>query len=66
MTVIKIPDYIPKEKYIAIIRKIVIAVGDTPSEVAMTAAEKFPNKHFTILYNGSTKPKKLEYIFMTK
>ena len=61
---IEIPDYIPKNKYVGFVNSAIIAVGDTVSEVAQVAAEKFPNGPLVIKYNG-TKRKSLEYCFMS-
>ena len=59
---IEIPDYIPKNKYAGFVNGAVIAVGDTPSEVAQVAAEKFPDFPLIIKYNGP-KQKPIEYCF---
>ncbi len=61
---IAIPDYIPKNKYIAFVKGAIIAVGDTVSEVAQVAAEKFPNGPLVIKFNGPKK-KPIEYCFLS-
>jgi hypothetical protein len=59
-----IPDYIPKNKYVAFVNGAVIGVGNTVSEVAQIAAEKFPSLPLVIKFNG---PKKhpIEYVYMS-
>ncbi len=59
---LEIPPFIPKGKYVAFINGAVIGVGDSPSEVAQIAAEKFPNFPLIIKFNGS-RPKQTEYIY---
>jgi len=61
--IIRIPDYIPKNKFVGFVNGAVIAVGDTPSEVAQVAAEKFPDFPLIIKYNGP-KQKSIEYCFL--
>ncbi len=61
---IVIPDYIPKNKYIAFVKGAIIAVGDTVSDVAQVAAEKFPNGPLVIKFNGP-KQKPMEYCFLS-
>ena len=61
---IAIPDYIPKNKYIAFVKGAIIAVGDTVSDVAQVAAEKFPNGPLVIKFNGPKK-KPIEYCFLS-
>ena len=61
---IVIPDYIPKNKYVAFVKGAIIAVGDTVSEVAQVAAEKFPDGPLVIKFNGPKK-KPLEYCFLS-
>jgi len=61
---ITIPDYIPKNKYVAFIKGAIIAVGDTVSDVAQVAAEKFPNGPLVIKFNGPKK-KPIEYCFLS-
>jgi predicted CopG family antitoxin len=61
---IAIPDYIPKNKYVAFIKGAIISVGDTVSEVAQVAAEKFPNGPLVIKFNGPKK-KPIEYCFLS-
>ena len=63
-TEIAIPDYIPKNKYIAFVKGAIIAVGDSVSDVAQVAAEKFPNGPLVIKFNGPKK-KPLEYCFLS-
>jgi len=41
----EIPEYLPKNKYVAIINDSVVAVGDSPSEVSQIAVEKFPQSN---------------------
>lgn len=62
---IEIPEYIPKNKYVAFVNGAVVAVGDNPSEVSLVAAQKFPNFPFIIEFNGTKKEKKIEYCFMS-
>ena len=62
---IKIPDYIPKNKYVIFIKGAVVAIGDNPSDLADIAIKKFPNLPFTIKYNGKQK-KKMEYIISSQ
>lgn len=59
----KIPAYIPKNKFVGFVNGSVIAVGDTPSEIAQVAAEKFPDFPLIIKYNGP-KQKSIEYCFV--
>ena len=61
---VKIPDYIPKNKYVGFANGAIITVGDTVSEVAQVAVEKFPNDPLVIKYNGPKK-KPVEYCFMS-
>ena len=60
----EIPDYIPENKYVGFLNDAIISVGDTVSEVAQVAVEKFPNGPLVIKYNGPKK-KSLEYCFMS-
>ena len=62
---IEVPDYIPKNKYVAFVNSAVVAVGDSPSEVSLIAAQKFPNFPFIIEFNGTKNKKKIEYCFMS-
>ncbi|MGQ4874453.1 MAG: DUF5678 domain-containing protein [Promethearchaeia archaeon] len=61
---IKIPDFIPKNKYVDFVKGAIIAVGDNVSEVARIAAEKFPNDPLIIKFNGPKK-KPIEFCFMS-
>ncbi len=61
---LEIPAFIPKGKYVAFINGAIIGVGDSPSEVAQIAAEKFPNFPLTIKFNGP-RPKQTEYIYVS-
>ena len=61
---IKIPDYLPKNKFIIFVKGAVVAVGDNPSDLADIAVEKFPNLPFKIKYNG-TKKQPIEYFYMS-
>jgi len=61
---IEIPDYIPRNKFVGFVNGAVIAVGDTPSEVAQVAVEKFPDFPLIIKYNGP-KQKTMEYCFLS-
>ena len=61
---IKIPDYVPKNKYVGFVNGAIIGVADNPSEISLIAAEKFPNHALIIKFNGP-KPKKIEYCFMS-
>lgn len=63
-TEIVIPGYIPKNKYVAFVKGAIIAVGDTVSDVAQVAAEKFPNGPLVIKFNGPKK-KPIEYCFLS-
>lgn len=60
---ITIPDYIPKNKYVGFVNGAIIGVGNSVSEIANFAAEKFPNGMLEIKYNGPKK-KPMEYIYM--
>jgi hypothetical protein len=57
-----IPDYVPPEKYVAFVNGAVIGVGESPSDVAQIAVEKFPNLPLVIKYNGSPL-KNQEYVY---
>jgi hypothetical protein len=61
---IKIPEYIPKNKYIGFVNGAIIGVADNPSEISLIAAEKFPDHELVIKFNGP-KPKRMEYCFMS-
>jgi hypothetical protein len=61
---IKIPEYIPKKKYIGFVNGAIIGVADNPSEISLIAAEKFPDHALVIKFNGP-KPKRIEYCFMS-
>ncbi|MHA1729409.1 MAG: ribbon-helix-helix protein, CopG family [Promethearchaeota archaeon] len=61
---VKIPDYIPKNKYVIFVKGAVVGVGDNPSDLSQIAIEKFPNLPFEIKFNG-TKKKPIEYCFMS-
>ena len=58
-----IPDYIPKDKYVGFVMSAIIAVSDSPNEIAQIAVEKFPNFPLIIKYNGSKK-KQIEYCYV--
>ncbi len=60
---VKIPDYIPKNKYVGFIRGAIIAVSDNPSEIAQIAVKNFPDLPLVIKYNGAKK-KQMEYCFL--
>lgn len=60
---IVIPDYIPKNKYIGFVKGAIIAVSDSPNEIAQIAIEKFPNTPLIIKYNGPKK-KQMEYCYV--
>ena len=59
----EIPNYIPKNKYIGFVKGAIIAVSDSPGEIAQIAAEKFPNFPLIIKYNGPKK-KPMEYCYL--
>jgi len=61
----KIPEYIPKNKFIAIVKGSIVAVGETPSEVSQIAITKFPNLPIKIKFSGPKKFKPPEFIFMS-
>jgi len=61
---VPIPDYIPKNKYIGFVKGAIVAVGDTVSDVAQVAVEKFPNGPLVIKFNGPKK-KPIEYCFLS-
>lgn len=58
-----IPDYVPKNKYVAFVNGAIVEIGDNPSELAEIAMKKFPNLPCVILFNGPQK-KKLEYSYL--
>jgi len=60
---IKIPDYIPNNKYVGFVKGAIVAVSDNPGEIAQIAAEKFPNFPLIIKYNGAKK-KPMEYCYL--
>ena len=60
----EIPSYIPKDKYVIFVKGAVVAVGDSPSDLADEAFQKFPNYPFIIKYNGN-KPSHMDYVYMT-
>jgi predicted aspartyl protease len=59
-----IPDYIPKNKYVAIVNGAIAGIGDSVTEVSLLAVEKFPNLPLVIKYNGP-KPKQQHYAYMS-
>lgn len=61
---LKIPEYIPKKKYVGFVNGAIIAVADSPSEVSQIAVEKFPNLPLTIKFNGP-KIKSIEYCYVS-
>jgi hypothetical protein len=61
---VDIPEYIPKNKYVVFVNGAVIAVGDSPSELATIALKKFPDFPLVIKYNGP-KQAPLEYVYMS-
>ena len=60
---IKIPDYIPKNKYVGFVKGAIIGVADSPNEIAQIAVNKFPNDPLIIKYNGAKK-KQIEYSYL--
>lgn len=60
---VKIPDYVPKNKYVGFIKGAIIAVSDSPSEIAQVAIEKFPNLPLVVKFNGPKK-KQMEYCYL--
>ncbi|MHA1301563.1 MAG: DUF5678 domain-containing protein [Candidatus Helarchaeota archaeon] len=62
---IVIPDYIPKNKFVAIVKGSIVAVGDTPSEVCEIAITKFPKLPISIKFTGPNKFKPPEFIYMS-
>ncbi len=60
---IVIPDYIPKNKYVGFVKGAIVAVGESPSEIAQIAIEKFPNLPLIIKFNGPKK-KQMEYCYI--
>ncbi len=61
---IEIPDYIPKNKYVLFANNSIVAVGDSPNEVTLEAAEKDIKPPFTIKYNGKT-PGPIDYVYQS-
>ena len=59
---IDIPDYVPKNQYVAFVKGAVVAIGSDPSDLAEIALQKFPNLPFIIKYNGP-KQKSMEYCY---
>ncbi len=61
---LKIPDYIPKNKYVLFNSdKIVAAVGDSPQHVASLAASKGIEPPFVVKYNGGLPKVPQEYLY---
>ena len=60
----EIPDYIPENKYVVFVKGAVVAVGDSPSDLADIAFQKFPNFSFVIKFNGAKSPV-MEYVYMS-
>jgi len=50
---IEIPDYVPKNQYVAFVKGAVVAIGSNPSDLAEIALQKFPSLPVIIKYNGS-------------
>ena len=58
-----IPSWVPEEKYVAIVRGAVTAVGDSVAEVVSTALSKFPDDAIHVARKG--KPiKAIHYAFL--
>ena len=60
---IKIPHYIPKNRYVGFVKGAIIAVSDSPNEIAQIAVEKFPNSPLIIKFNRKKK-KPMEYCYL--
>jgi len=60
-----IPDYIPPIKFVALVKGVVVAIGDTPSEVTRIAMEKFSQDPIIVKYNGVLKRNPPEYVYIT-
>ncbi len=63
-TPITIPEYVPKNKYVVFVNGAVVAVGDSPCDLAEIAVKKFPQYPFNIKYNGKIK-RRIEYVYMS-
>ena len=61
---VEIPDYIPKNKYVLFANNTIVAVGDTPNEVALIAATKRIQPPYVIKFNGKGVAPK-EYCYMS-
>ncbi|MHA1301692.1 MAG: DUF5678 domain-containing protein, partial [Candidatus Helarchaeota archaeon] len=59
---VKVPDWILDGKYYAIVNNSIVAVGDTPSEVSLETAEKFPQEQVIIKRKNAKFPH-LEYVY---
>jgi len=61
----EVPEYIPKNKYVAFVNGAIASIGESPSEVAHNAMLKFPHFPIIIKYSGESDVKPLEYCFMS-
>ena len=61
---VEIPDFVPKGKYVIFVNGALVAVGDTPCDLAEIAMLKFPNLPFVMKFNGPN-PGPMEYVFMS-
>jgi predicted CopG family antitoxin len=61
---VEIPEFVPKGKYVIFVNGALVAVGDTPCDLAEIAMLKFPNLPFVMKFNGPD-PGPTEYVFMS-
>jgi predicted CopG family antitoxin len=61
---VEIPDFVPKGKYVIFVNGAIVAIGDTPCDLAGIALAKFPNYPFVMKFNGPD-PGSMEYVFMS-